>query len=80
MLFVAGQWIPHCWFGTRGPIGSRGSFSLYHHVPWFPYTGRAANAGCGDVESTVTRVVPTRVAVVAAPTTVGVGRLTEPSS
>jgi hypothetical protein len=24
MLFEIGQRIPHCWFGTGGPMGSRG--------------------------------------------------------
>ncbi len=63
MLFVSGQPIPHCWFGTGGPIGSRGSSSLNHRVPWFSDTGRA-NAGCGDVGSAAGGVVPTGVAVV----------------
>ena len=42
----------HWWFGRGGPIDNLGSSSLYHCVQWFSDTGRA-NAGCGDVGSTV---------------------------
>jgi hypothetical protein len=57
MLSVSGHCIPHCLFGTGGPIGIRGSSSLNHWVPWFSDTGRAEVGG---------GVLPTGVAVAVA--------------
>jgi hypothetical protein len=63
MSSVSGHRIPHCLFGTGGPIGIRGSSSLNHWVPWFSDTGRA-EVGGGVLPTGVTVAVASFVVLV----------------